>query len=466
MRIATALLLGGLLLSGEAEAAWPTHVLTAVEKEKSIPDIHVEVTYDRHAKKARITREWIQEENGAKTALDVRELDYSEITQQMLIALRIGLFRDLELHIIAPIVFQNDSKIKFAEGVESRSTIYGSVNADDRAYDYRFPITQVPAERERAGFGDMTFGLSWSPFVERKDEAWPTLTLRGDIVAPTGKRRDPSDQNALPGGDAGSVGLGETIFDLSIGVSKRMSSSAPTLDPYMLFGALIPIPTSQQKAIGLDPSPVGQFKVGTELIMYEDDQTSQYYALDFAFNFRYIGIGRTFSELSDYLPNFNQRNPRSLDPGMQTQPRDTFIYEDYQDPNNYNTKLDGASCGAVSGTPCGELTRVDEHIQMDGSVAVHIQPVQYAVIRAGMSIGIDTDHLITAESVGTDLDGPEAQNQLCSGAPCVGRVNAVNFTGQDERSKYYDPRYDTPGRRFRAEQITNFTFFVTAAATF
>jgi hypothetical protein len=103
---------------------------------------------------------------------------------------------------------------------------------------------------------------------------------------------------------------------------------------------------------------------------------------------------------------------------------------------------------------------------MDGTIAVHIQPIEWVVIRGGVSLGIVTDHLITAESVGSDRDGPAAANQLCSGAPCVGRVNAVNFNGEDERSRYYDPRYDTPGRRFRAEDITNFTFFVTAAATF
>jgi hypothetical protein len=459
-----AILLLGLLLPLEAEAAWPTKVLSAVEKEKSIPDIHLELTYDRLSKNARITREWIQEENGQRTALDVRELDFHEITQRLLIALRIGIYRDLELHIVAPVILQNDSDIRFAEGVESRSTIYGSINADDPAYDYRFPITQVPAERERAGFGDMTFGLSFSPFVERKDEAWPTLTLRGDIIAPTGKRRDPSDPNSLPGGKAGSVGLGQTIFDLSIGLSKRMSSTTPTLDPYIIFGARIPVPTSSQKAIGMDPSPSGRFLVGTELIMWQDFETSQFYTLDFAFGFRYVGIGRTFSELSDYLPNFNQRTPRRFDDPAQ--PRDTFIYEDYQDPANYNNQDGAASCGAVSGTPCGELTRVDEHLEMDGTVAVHIQPIEYVLIRAGVTLGIVSDHLITAESVGSDRDGPEAENQVCNGAPCVGRVNAVNNKGEDERSQYYDPRYDTPGRRFRAEDIMNFTFFVTAAATF
>lgn len=449
-----------------AEAAWPTKVMSAVEKDKAIPDINLEVTYDRRAKNAKITREWIQDQNGNRSALDVRELDFSEVTQRMLLKLRVGLYHDLELHIIAPIILQNDSSIAFAEGVEGRSTIAGdNDNSNNTAYDYRFPITDVPASRERAGFGDMTFGLSWSPFVEHKDEAWPTLTLTADIIAPTGKRRDPTDQDALPTTDgAGAVGLKSTIFDLSIGLSKRMRTTAPALEPYMIFGARIPIPTAAQKAVGFDPSASGRFTVGTELVMYEDVKKDARYALDFGFGFRYIGIGRTYSELSDYLPNFNQTAPR--DPNNPDLPRDTFFYDDYEDAANYNTAGDGALCGTVPGVPCGELTRVDEHLEMRGTLALHIRPIEYAVIRAGVSYGIVTDHLITAESVGSDKDGAEAANATCGTGPCVGRVNAQNFSGEDERSAYYDPRYDTPGRRFRAEDITNFIFFVTAAATF
>lgn len=445
-----------------ADAAWPTKVLSAVEPDKAIPDINLEVTYDRRAKSAKITREWIQDQNGNRTALDVRELDFSEVTQRMLLQLRIGIYHDLELHIIAPIILQNDSNIEFAEGVANRSTITGSDNADNTAYDYRFPITDVPASRERAGFGDMTFGLSWSPFVDRKDEAWPTLTLTADIIAPTGKRRDPTDQDALPGGDSGSVGLGSTTFDLSFGLSKRMRAAAPALEPYMVFGARIPIPTAAQKAVGYDPSASGRFTVGTELVMFEDVDTSQTYALDFGFGFRYIGIGRTYSELSDYLPNFDQTSPR--DPNNPDDPRDTFFYDDYQTAENYNTGENGASCGAVAGVPCGELNRVDEHLEMQGTLALNIQPIEYVLIRAGVSVGFVTDHLITAESVGTDTD-PDT-NAQCGTGPCSGRVNAQNSNGEDERSSYYDPRYDTPGRRFRAEDITNFIFFVTAAATF
>lgn len=466
------------LFSERAEAAWPTQVLSAAEKHKALPDVHVELTWDRLLKQAKITREWIQDDGGTLTALDVKELRYKEITQRLLIDLRVGIYHDLELHLQAPIILQSDSELRYAAGVDGRSTIAGSMNADDPQYcetrgqnpctqnNYRYPITEVPDSRERSGFGDMTFGLSWSPVVDSKDEAYPTLTLRADVIAPTGKTRDPADPASLAGAGGGSVGLGMTVFDLSIGLSRRMRTDIPTFDPYMIFGAQIPIATASQRARGMEPSPTGRFLVGTEIVVSEDVPTFQRYAIDFSFGVKYTGIGRTYSELSDYLPNFNQTAvPGNRAPGTQLSP-DVVQYADYDNAANYNNAgIGGASCGRLSGVPCGELNRVDEYLQLQSQFAVHVRPAKYVLFRAGVGFGLNTDHFLTTERVGEDLD-PRNTADLCGGAPCAGRVNARNTNGVDERSKYYDPRYDAPGRRLRIEETTLFTLFVTGAATF
>lgn len=456
-----------LFVATEARAAYPTKVLSALEDDAPLPDIHVGVGYDYGTKSAQIVREWVQvDDQGNRNAIDVKELDYEEIVHRLLVDVRVGLFRDLELHIRAPVVLSDTSQISFSDGVAGRSTVYGSANANDpnfaNAENYRFPITQVPQQRKRAGFGDMTFGLSWSPLNDRKDEAYPTLTLTGDIIAPTGKLRNPTDQDAVNG--SGGVGLGQTVFDLSIGVSRRMRETLPAMDPYMLFGATIPVATAAQKKLGLDPPPTGRFRVGTEFVFFDDPGARQRYALDVSFSLQYIGIGRTYSELSDYLPNFNQRNV----------PRDTIDYPDYADESNYATQINGANCLGVDpnsgqtlleNVPCGELNQVDEHLRMSGLVSVHIQPTKFFLLRAGVGLGFTSNHLITAEKVGTDTDPVTANPADCAGG-CSGRVNQDNSLGQDERSQYYDPRYDAPGRRFRAEDIVSILFFVTATATF
>jgi hypothetical protein len=448
-----------------ARAAFETEVLTAVEKQKTLPDVHVTVGWDRVLEQAKITREWVQDNGGVKEALDVKELRFKEVTQRLNLGLRVGLFHDLEFHVMAPIILQDDSNIWFAKGVRGVSTITGSPNADDPSFPQtadgssccaRYPITDVPSSRSRSGFGDMTFGLAWSPVVDKKDEAYPTMTFRADIIAPTGKVRDPTEQAALPGKSGGSVGYGLTVFDLSVALSKRMRDETPTFDPYMLFGAQIPVATSGQKARGMEPPPNGRFLVGAELIVDEDQQTYQKYAIDLNFGLRYVGIGRTYSELSDYLPGFDQTKV----------PSETIGYADYNNPANYRTMLDGASCGKIQGVPCGELTRVDEYLMLQSTLAIHVRPAKYAFFRGGVSFGVNTDHFLTTDKVGTDLDPASAAGKRCEGAECVGRVNAKNSQGVDERSKYYDPRFDTPGHRFRIEETTIFTVFVMGGATF
>jgi len=55
---------------------------------------------------------------------------------------------------------------------------------------------------------------------------------------------------------------------------------------------------------------------------------------------------------------------------------------------------------------------------------------------------------------------------MCGAVPCLGRINRENSQGEDERSPYYDPRYDAPGGRFKATDILDVRFFATATATF
>lgn len=443
-----------------AAAAFPTRVLSALEEKTPLPDVNVTVGFERNDTRAKIVREWVQRPDGEDPqALDVKELKYKESTNILNLDLRVGIFRDLELHIGAPIVLSGGSSLEFEDGVANFSTIWGSSNANDPSYDYRYPLTPVPAERNRAGFGDMRFGLGWSPLVDKKDEAYPTLTFRADLIAPTGKVRDPQDQDALPGGAGGGIGLGQTIFDLSIGVNKRMRDSTPAFDPYMVFGAQLPIATGAQKERGMEPPVSARFQIGTEVIAYEDPGTEQLYAVDLSFQLQYFGIGRTYSYLSDYLPNFDQTKVMM----------DLPSYANYGDAANYAGAAAGTSCGMLMGAPCGELNRVDEHLQMKGTFALHLKPMKYFTLRGGVSVGFTTEHLLTTERVGTDTDPASAANQNCpanSTVPCVGRVNAQNSLGQDERSKYYDPRYDAPGRRLRAEEIVDLTFFVNAIATF
>ncbi len=449
-----------------ASAAYPTLVLTAVEPERALPQLHLGVRIEQESKQGRITREWAE----PGRAFDVRELEFAETSRILTAMGRVGLYRDLEFTIAAPVVLGYDSSIAFAEGVGANSTIYapGGPNADNPAIEGRFPITEVPAERTRSGFGDMRFGLGWSPVVDRKDEAFPTLTLRAEVTVPTGEVWDPQDQDALPAGPGGKVGLGQTVLDVSVGLSKRARPVAPTLDPYIVFGGRLPFAMSSQRDRGLEPPPSLRLETGAELVFADDRAADTRYAIDFGVRLRYVASGRTYGPLSDYLPALDLTRIESEVPG----------YDDYANPDNYRGRVEGQSCSgqrldrvtgmlvpATPGVPCGNLQRVDEHLHLGGHLALHLQPSRYTLFRLGGSLSYITDHLITGEPIGVDTDPPDTA-AMCGGGPCAGRVNARNSRGEDERSRFHDPRYDTPGRRLRLEAAFVYTVFVEAIATF
>lgn len=482
--LAAALIAAG--AEADARAAFPTRVLTAAEPERPLPELHLGVRFRREESRGQITREWFTtgrtSDSGDARPQDVRELDWYEATQYLDITARVGLFRDLELRITAPIVLDYVSEIRFAGGVGPNSTVYApasadrtATNADDVGFSTRYPITGVPASRSRSGLGDLRFGLAWSPLVETKDLGWPTLTLVGEVTAPTGEIWDPADIDALPGGPGGDVGRGLTVIDLSVGLSKRTRSGAPAFDPYFQLGTRLPIASGAQQDRGMEPPPSARLTTGTELIFHEVPDDDARYALDLGLLMRFIGSGRTYSPLSDYLPSFDQTR---VDGGVTG-------YADYADPDHYrNRGPEGQSCsgvrlarpelgenpdaGPVAATPgvaCGELNQVEEHMHLGGRIGLHIQPNRWFMLRAGGELAYITDHLLTNESAGQDTDPPDAP-ETCSGGACFGRVNARNAQGQDERSPHYDPRYDAPGRRFRLEEAFTWAVYVEALATF
>ena len=195
-----------------AFAAEATRVLTAVEPGQKLPEIRMGARWDYQRHRAKVRREFIRAV-APPEATDIRELDYRRDVHCLLLDLRVGIFRDLEIHVGAPIILSDRSGISFQDGVNGLSSIWDPVvgsRANNPGDRLAYPLTEVPQERTRAGFGDMVFGLAWSPCVDHKDEAYPTVTLRADITAPTGSRWDPADVDAraaTPG--SGGVGRGQ-----------------------------------------------------------------------------------------------------------------------------------------------------------------------------------------------------------------------------------------------------------------
>jgi hypothetical protein len=453
-------------LTSTAHAAYPVQVLEGVGPDRKLPQLRLGVGFVQEYQRVSISREFVEGGPDGE-ARDVRELDYESIRRELVIEARVGVVENLEFRLTAPIVLQLDSDIEFSDGVQGRSTIFDSPNADDPTFATRFPITTVPQERNRAGFGDLSLGLGWSPITDTPDRAWPTITLGLDVRLPTGTPWDPADVDALPSTDgSGGVGSGQTTFDLSVGLSKRGAWGVPAFDPYFELGVELPVVTSSLEDDGYEPPVIGRVRAGSEVVLAEDTARGRYYGIDFGVQVRFIGSGRTRSPLSDYLPDFNQT---AVDADLVTR-------TDLANPDNYNRRVDdpAISCltdpetgdAVLPGVPCGEFTQVEQHLQLDGHIGARIQPHRNFTFLIGASIGFQNDHFITGESAGEDTDPASAAGQQCGGTDCVGRINRENSRGEDERSRFFDPRYDAVGGRFRAEQVLVVGAFATAIARF
>ena len=86
-------------------AAEATRILSSFDEGDPF-DIDIEVGFRRSQKRSKITHEY---HTGEKVA-DVLALRYSEVTNEMPMNIRIGLFRDLELNVGASFVFSNNKQ--------------------------------------------------------------------------------------------------------------------------------------------------------------------------------------------------------------------------------------------------------------------------------------------------------------------------------------------------------------------
>ncbi len=130
-----------LIVAAPSQAAWPTRVMTAVEKDSPLPELWLGVGFEHIRKSAKINREWVQRDQATNEPLlaqDVGDLDFSEYQHRLNLDLRVGIFRDLEVHIRAPIILAYASEISFQPNAEATSTIFGNDgNANNPNFDYR-----------------------------------------------------------------------------------------------------------------------------------------------------------------------------------------------------------------------------------------------------------------------------------------------------------------------------------------
>lgn len=442
-------LAGAALSPAPARAAEITRVASSFDKDNPF-DLDLWVGFERTQRRGKITRERHQDGHIA----DVLELRYTAIHQSLPMRLAIGLFHDLELHVAASYVFNVDQSWWYPsetldDGVtpavsDANSTVHnncldprGNVLSPDCVNgpgNGSKPIFNSQGETHRAGFSDVTFGLSWAPLSDKRDDTKPKWVLTFDYTMPTGIL-DPGSVmkpwNATALTDKGPIGDGAHRFSFSTAISKRLGA----IDPYLKFMYTYGLATSNSQTncnipdakkadllgysencgkdpwvfenTGLKPPHVGGFLFGAEFFPYDNPEKEQSVSIDIQLGAIYVSEGRGYNELSDAV---------------------------------------------------GKLLYNEEYLSLGGSIGVYGRAAKYVQLRVNASLYTDTGHFLTTEPVGKDLDG------ACRGDASSRCVDLDNHSG--EISPNFDFRYDMPGRRFRITEVTVFQVMATGVVNF
>jgi hypothetical protein len=410
------------LIGTTAFGAELTRVASSFE-EKDPFGMFLDFTFDRIADRGTIVREWYQ----LGQLQDVTELRYQKYETKLGIDVNLGIYKDLELHVGVPIVFQQDRQWFFAGGTnETNTTIFRNCSLDPAGTQCANPgagdgaLFGVPNSSYRSGLGDFTFGLAWNPFVQAKDPSKPTWTLRFDYTAPTASLLNPTvvTSNA----NRGNIGDKVHRYTFSTAVSKRLNKY---VEPYVEVHYTLPwrgpgfysncddASSARQShpencggtgwgrdETGVRPAHTGGSIFGAEITVFEREDRHQRVAFDFRGWFNYVSEGRYYNEMSDLF---------------------------------------------------GKLLYTSDYGQMGGQFGFVGQAAEFIKLKAYTSFAYNTERFLTNENIGKDLTGN----------------GVVDVTAApQEINPNYDYRIDRVGRRFRIEQQYVFRVMVTASFNF
>lgn len=412
-----------LATGASARAAELTRVASSFE-EKDPFGMYLDFAFDRLQDKGKITREWYQDGQ----LVDVTELRYVNYRTAMPLDLHLGLFRDLELHVGVPIVFQDDREWDFAANTTADNTTLYRNCSDARGNGCATPgqgegrLFEIPARSYRSGLGDFTFGLAYAPYVQKKDPSKPTWVLRFDWTAPTASLLNPSAPTSTS--SRGNIGERLHKYTFSTAISKRISFAEPYFQlhytlPWRGPGAYSNCDNASNMTMGhaencgvqvwtraetgIKPQHTGGFAFGSELNLFEREELHQRVAFDLRAWMTYFSEGRIYNELSDLF---------------------------------------------------GKLLYTTDYAQAGGQLGFVGQAAEFIILKASVSLAYNTEHFLTNETIGKDLDPPDT--------PGHGTVDVS--TNPQEFNPNYDNRVDRTGRRFRLEE--QFLFRVQITATF
>lgn len=411
-------------VAGSAHAAELTRIASSFEEDHPF-GLYLDLSFQRTSESGKITREHHQ--NGGLE--DVSELKYSGSRSQLKIDAHIGIWKDLELHFGLPLVFAQNESWDYAEGTDaSNSTLaHNCLNPDGTLTSPSCPTTgagevpmfAIPGNTYRGGLGNLEFGLAYAFFDQKKDDTKPTWIVGLEYEAPTAERNDPYEPTSSD--NRGKIGDRVHKYTLYTSFSRRMGVA----DPYFQVHTTIPVNGPHWYSNCDHPDPA---VLGTPGNCGTGPWTRIDTGMDMPTN-----TGLLFgTEFTPYdKPDLHQRVTLDL-----------RAMADYVSGGRYYNELSGLT---------RRLMKTGEYMQLGGQLGVVAAATDYISFRANAGLVYRTQHSLSQESLGQDVD----KNGEIDVSP-----------GSAELNPNFDFRTDLVGRRFQIAENSVFNFDLTVTFNF
>ena len=371
-------------------------------------------TYERQSE--RIARELLCDQDplvcpGERRILLSSELEGLRERHALLADIRLGLARDLELHVELPIVLSDQTRLDFAAGVGPENSRVDGVLVGGLQPDGRVGLPQVALARK--GLGDITFGLRYAPLSAERGPALPFLVFDIAYTAPT-----------APAMRADNDAVGEGLHQLRL----AGDAGAPVTRwfiPYAGVDALLRFTADDELYVSgfrtqrYDrPGAQLGMRVGASFIPWADAEGDRNVRIVLEGGGRWIGAGR---------------EPTLLFAGLGLSPCSAA-----------GSGCDQTRYPAAEGTPnpttTNGVTDVEGRAVLGGQARLAWRPHRFVEVSLGFELAVTQAHYLTNARVGRDLDGSFS-------------VDRLNTRGESEISPVFAPGLDEPGQRFRAREV-------------
>jgi hypothetical protein len=453
-----------------AHAAEMTDVADAFDTAHNNPiDFRFEPSFRSESSSGVISRENVctPKESCAETVFN-RELEFARSMSILDTTLKLGVGMNFELHGRLPVVFADQTNLKFAEDVSGENSRVDPSDTDiaadlangDFFSSYQFFDVETQGDGiKRSGTGDPTIGFAWSPLESTEEEPWGTLVFGFDYTLPMAEIRT---------ADNDAVGRGVHNFAFLLASSRPVGA----IEPFFTFQFDLPLPatnspyrdiSSDQSLVG--PGPKFETTLGTEVTMFKDAASKQSYTLGLGMRYGYQFAGRDWTPLSDAFANSGCNDLTPLEAGMVT------TGGGGPDGNAYNpvsgTSPDLARCGWVVQAPGNAvgldnpaaatsetkfaydgLSDVEGFGLVGGNVALNLQFSEWAELRIKSDVVYETSHFLTNANSGKSSEAD-------------GTVELDPAKG--ERNPFYNTAIDAQGSRFRSDGVLRINWAATFA---